>query len=283
MHSTGDRCGMAQHGGGIVFPSGIDPDIACELPRALRMMVELSRQDVPELPALGHGVQASGDHIEVARAIVTRTRVALRGACALEVESDRPIGHPLSQDVLAFDPERAASLEAKLDVGCPFLVEIPTVSDAGKRVEVPPEMMLGNPSADGHLQAARSGDEIEYLPLREVEFAGKRVQGRWGRDRDQVGIGIGGDRNGRRSEFLGEEMAMPLVLAERVALKVAQQGSGVPPTRTRPARPRQLGGRAPKRINPGLIAGRLPSLNSTEMAFGGLWSTGSADEEAESG
>jgi hypothetical protein len=57
----------------------------------------------------------------------------------------------------------------------------------------------------------------------------------------------------------------------------------VPPTRTRPARPRQLGGRAPKRINPGLIAGRLPSLNSTEMAFGGLWSTGSADEEAESG
>ena len=104
------------------LPIGIDPDIARELPRAFRMIVRLSRQHIPELPALGHGVQASGDHIEVAWAIVARARVALRGARALKVEPDRPIGRPLSQDVLAFDPQRAAAFKAKLDVGRAFLV-----------------------------------------------------------------------------------------------------------------------------------------------------------------
>jgi hypothetical protein len=118
------------------------------------MIVELSRQHIPELPVLGHGVQASGDHIELTWAIVTRTGIALRGSRALKVQPDRPIGHPLSEDVLAFDPERPASLEAKLDVGRPLFVEIPAVGDAGNRREVPPEMMLGHPSADGHLHGA---------------------------------------------------------------------------------------------------------------------------------
>ena len=62
-------------------------------------------------------------------------------------------------------------------------------------------------------------------PSGELEFAGKRVQGYRGRDRDQARIGIGGARNGRRRELLGEEMAMPLVLTERSTLqsKVAEQ------------------------------------------------------------
>jgi hypothetical protein len=191
------------------------------------MIVELSRHHIPELPALGHGVQASCNHIEVARGIVARTGVPLGGSSTLKVQPDRSIGHPLSEDVLAFDPERPAPLEAEFDVGCPFFVEIPAVSDARNSREVSPEMMLGHPSADGHLQSARSGDEVEYF-LREFELAGKRVQGRRGRDRDQVGIGIGGDRYGRRSKLLGQEMAMPLVLAARVALQseVAQQRFG---------------------------------------------------------
>src|SRR5262245_38277978 len=101
------------------------------------MLVELSRQHIPELPALGYGMQASGDHLEVAWAIVARTGVTLRGSRALEVQPNRPVGHPLSENVFAFDPERPTSLEAKLDVGRSFFVEIPAVGDTGNGHKVP--------------------------------------------------------------------------------------------------------------------------------------------------
>jgi hypothetical protein len=210
---------MAQHGGGVVFPPLVEPDVTRELPDTSGMMIKTSRQCVSVLPVLCHGVKASRDHIELTRAIVAGTGITLRGACALKVESNRPIGRLLPQDVLTLDPKRSAALEAQLNVGCPFFVELNAVCNARYSGKPPSEMKLRYPATHGHLQPACSRDKVKHFAFRQVELLGEGVQGHGGRCRGQLGPKKRGHRERGWGELLGDEMTMSLILAERGTLE----------------------------------------------------------------
>jgi hypothetical protein len=137
----------------------------------------------------------------------------------LKVEPNRPVGRLLPQDVLTLDAKRSATLEAELDVGCPFYVELNAVCNARYRGKPPPEMKFRYPAADGHLQAACSGDKVKHFAFRQVEFLGEGVQGHGGRCCGQLSPGKRDHRERGWGKLLGDEMTMPLILTECGALE----------------------------------------------------------------
>jgi len=58
---------------------------------------------VAKLPLFGHGVKASGQHVEVVRAVIPGAGIALGSPSSLEVDSSQILTSRPSEDVLALD------------------------------------------------------------------------------------------------------------------------------------------------------------------------------------
>lgn len=91
-------------------------NIAGELPGAFGVGLEPGGKCEAELPALGDGVEARGDDVEVRWPVIARARVALRRTGALEVEPGVTVPIAIPEHVLALDRQLPIASQADAEV-----------------------------------------------------------------------------------------------------------------------------------------------------------------------
>ena len=181
------------------------------------MRIEIAGTSKRVLPPLGAGVEARCEDVEVVRRVITRARIRLRCAGSLEVDPRRAVFRRAPKNILAFHEEEIATFKSKLDVRTVVRLDALAVGDTVYLLKLLYEVLFGYPSANGHLQAAGTGNEIEDRGFRHFELARELMDVR-GFGRHGGNSGSGGCRDDATAAF-GEECAVSLVFAARFSFE----------------------------------------------------------------
>ncbi len=147
------------------------------------------------------------DEIEVGRAVIARTRVALCGARSLEIDFRETIGSAITRAILTFD-EKALSLKHNLYIGTIFVTHARAPFDTGQATKSLDQMLLCHRPPDRDLKHSALSDEVENPGLWQLKLPCERVKplSRWER-------GLQEPRRDGRQAPIGQMVCNVLTLA----------------------------------------------------------------------
>ncbi len=102
-----------------------------------------------ELPAIGQGVQARGDHIELIRPVEPASRIVPLGPCLLDFDLGSAVGIGVGRHRLALDQHPSPVCEHHGEVRFAIAVDESRGRHLSVLGERPREVVLGHAAADG--------------------------------------------------------------------------------------------------------------------------------------